>query len=553
MKKITYALTAGLLLVAGAAQAETYGWDKGGGTDTEWNNPLNWFGNVLPGYGTTNDIAVLGSSLIATVSSAVTSMVWDVTLVMRNGAKLEIADDMVFDLMRIGDTGIAGGDVDHSAGTVTASNCTVGIVTGSSYALSGSAGLALDADLSCGPNGLISLSGSSAAVTVGGNMSVQGSLAFALDDSGVNSINVASNLLVDANASLTVNASGYTGGAATFDLLTFATASGSFASNNITVLGAQSWSVGTDADSLFVTLVPYGPGDTFIIGKDDFDGSEAYADRTIINPLDNGNILFKIVNRDTIRTSYLIDTTVAAGGFVGLNPADTLGFLGTNKTDNILGMYRAGTTRALTYTFNIAGYTDLNLSMDWAASGSLADKGVSMSYSIDGAPATTSFVVGTGFSAWSETMDIGTVVNNAISGSVLVNGVDTNSLTDAFQTYTPTFDGTGSTLTLTFVMTSTAGGYGGMGMDNLKLYGTIPLPPVTEVGEIAIEAISAGTEVALTWPTELGGSYGVMARENLSVSSWNNIITNVPGTGSDVTVTNPVSANVEFYRAYLEE
>jgi hypothetical protein len=556
MKRIIqYILAAGLLMATGV-QAATVQWvgPSGDSVDTEWNSATNWFGGVLPGYGDGNDVALFGDALDTTVTSPVTSTVWDITLVMRNGAHLDIADDMDFLNMRIGDTGVSGSTVSQSAGMVSVSvDCTVGVLQGSSYALSGSSGLAIDGSLRCGTNGVFSVSGSDALITLGMDMDVVGALDFTLDEAGVSSINVTSNLLVDSDAHLTVNTFGYTGGAASFDLVTFETLSGSFASNNITVLGAKNWSVETNANSLSVSFVPYGPGDTLAVGQDDFDGTSSYASRIVANELDNGNVCFKIVNRDTIVTDEIIDTSVAAGGVVGLDSTDTIGFLGTNKTDNIFGMYRAGASRTLTYTFDIASLTNLNLSMDWAASGSLLDKDVSMTCSIDGAPATTNFIVGTTTPGWDETMDSGTVINNARSGLVLVNGVATNSLTDAFQTYTVPLDGTGSTLSLTFVMTSTVGNFGGMGIDNLKLFGTITgTPELPEIGLMTLDVISGGTQVALSWSTAYEHTYGVRAKGNLT-DAWDNIITNIPGTGFDITVTNTISLPNEFYQAYLEE
>ena len=216
-----------------------------------------------------------------------------------------------------------------------------------------------------------------------------------------------------------------------------------------------------------------------VVGSDNFDGTSTYASRTITSGINNANNTFSIVSRANVNNASMIDTSVAAGGKIAFNAADTLGFLGTNNTDNVFGMYRAGAARTLVYTFTISNYTNLNVAMDWAISGDIADKNTSMSYSIDGAAATTVFDIGTSGVNWNETMDNGTVLNRNRNASVLVNGVSAAHLTDEFQTYNPTIAGAGSVLTLTFVQDNTVGGYGGIGLDNIILNGTVIPEPAT--------------------------------------------------------------------------
>ncbi len=89
-------------------------------------------------------------------------------------------------------------------------------------------------------------------------------------------------------------------------------------------------------------------------------------------------------------------------------------------------------------------------------------------------------------------------------------------------------------------------------IDNASLimgWGALP----TSVGNISIEVVQGGTNVALSWLTREGWNYGVEAKESgLKYGSWSTIITGVEGTGAEVTVTNPVSSYPKFYRAYLE-
>ncbi|MDF7809416.1 LamG domain-containing protein [Pontiellaceae bacterium B12219] len=96
-------------------------------------------------------------------------------------------------------------------------------------------------------------------------------------------------------------------------------------------------------------------------------------------------------------------------------------------------------------------------------------------------------------------------------------------------------------------------GSGNVGITAITLSRTFTPDPT--VGAISIELISGGTEAALSWDT-IGGAnslYGLQAAPNLSTGPWESIISNVQGTGGKVTVTNPVSENVEFYRAYIQD
>jgi acylphosphatase len=86
-------------------------------------------------------------------------------------------------------------------------------------------------------------------------------------------------------------------------------------------------------------------------------------------------------------------------------------------------------------------------------------------------------------------------------------------------------------------------------VDNVSVF--LPLAPTT-VGDISIEVVSGGTEVALTWVTEAGWNYGVAVKDDLVYGTWSNIITGVEGVDGEVTVTNSVPADAKFFRAYLD-
>ncbi|WP_372795798.1 hypothetical protein, partial [Pontiella sp.] len=214
-----------------------------------------------------------------------------------------------------------------------------------------------------------------------------------------------------------------------------------------------------------------GASQAALIGQDDFDGAETFMSKVNSDPKNRGALVWDAVSRATVAEQAVIDTSVAAGGLIGLNTEDEDGFLESTKTDQFFAMYRGGVTaaRTLTYTFDIAGSTDLSLSMDWACSGYIEDPMIHVTYSIDGAAASPVFSVGFSAVDWTETMEDGRNVLNGRSTTVTVNGAAADPLTDQFQTYTPTITGTGSVLTVIISMGSGVGGPA-YGLDNIALY-----------------------------------------------------------------------------------
>jgi hypothetical protein len=226
------------------------------------------------------------------------------------------------------------------------------------------------------------------------------------------------------------------------------------------------------------------------IGFDNFDSSVAgtdYATRTITSGINNSTTTFNIVTRATLQNPSMIDTSTAAGGVVALNATDDLGFLSASKTDNFFGMFRAGATRTLSYTFAITGYDSLALAFDWATSGSSTSRLASISYSIDGGASSSIFTAGTANTTdWTETFDNGTSFLRADSFGTTVNGVTGANLTDVFQNFAPTIAGTGNVLTITVSQSSTVGGtYGGYGLDNLVLSGNV-IPEPSSIALIVL-------------------------------------------------------------------
>jgi hypothetical protein len=204
------------------------------------------------------------------------------------------------------------------------------------------------------------------------------------------------------------------------------------------------------------------PGFALVIGFDDFDGGGIYLSRTIVpdNSALNGAFpgsiydVFGITDR-TVNYDFADDS---AGSY----PADTFGILKTGKTDKVFGVEdllnpdNPGGTGTGTWTFNVAGYTNLALVIDFAAMGDFetANDSYMLTASIDGGPAQTIFasVIREDIDNYVYTLESGTTV--MLNDPVEVNGVIINN---NFQTLSAAIAGTGSVLTVQFNATNDGG------------------------------------------------------------------------------------------------
>jgi len=205
------------------------------------------------------------------------------------------------------------------------------------------------------------------------------------------------------------------------------------------------------------------------IGGDDFDGGANYLTRSFSERINTSAFTWDIVNRTNVQCQAIIDTSeYTASGGIG-DGTDTVGFLKSDKTDNFFGLYR-GNGRTLTYTFDVAGYTNLSIGMDWAAAGDIPPPGITVTASIDGAPAQTVFEITYSTSPPTYVMENGASVTNNRSAVGHENGVAASTLLNRFGSFAAKIDGSGSTLTLEISMSSGVSGPA-YGMDNLTLYG----------------------------------------------------------------------------------
>ena len=107
--------------------------------------------------------------------------------------------------------------------------------------------------------------------------------------------------------------------------------------------------------------------DHVLLGADRFDGNTSgYVSRDIVDPINNNRRAWGEMNRATAKAADIVDTSLTqADGSAG-DGADELGFLASTKTDGIFAMAIVDNAEA-TWTFNVTGYHDLSVSMDWVS------------------------------------------------------------------------------------------------------------------------------------------------------------------------------------------
>ncbi len=74
------------------------------------------------------------------------------------------------------------------------------------------------------------------------------------------------------------------------------------------------------------------------------------------------------------------------------------------------------------------------------------------------------------------------------------------------------------------------------------------VPP--EMGDVSLEVGPGGTGVVLGWMTATGQTYGVEECSDMITGEWEDVITNIAGTGNRVSVTNQPASEAGFYRAF---
>ncbi len=162
-------------------------------------------------------------------------------------------------------------------------------------------------------------------------------------------------------------------------------------------------------------------------------------------------------------------------------PSDTLGIIDDNNTHEFFGAVDTVNSDtdglpsvSATWVFDIAGFSDLYMSIDAGAMGDFEDSDIfSWEYSIDGGSAMTAFSSSVDTAgALDYTLAGGAIVN--LADPILMNGV---MLNNQLATFLVPLVGDGDELTLTLTMTLN-GGSEAVAFQNLVIEGTAAVVPV---------------------------------------------------------------------------
>jgi len=192
------------------------------------------------------------------------------------------------------------------------------------------------------------------------------------------------------------------------------------------------------------------------------------------NAFDVFGVINRTVNADFADNSFIgmVVATDSQGVFREAQTSNAFG------VEDLLNLDNSGGTGTATWTFNVAGFTNLNISIDFAAMGNFEEFGFGLgsvldsfnfTYSIDGNPAQPLFTsqILEGVQP-TYTLESGQMITTNFNDPVAINGT---LILNQFQTLAAQLAGSGSTLTLTF-NTSGDGGSEVFVFDNINIRGT---------------------------------------------------------------------------------
>jgi hypothetical protein len=183
------------------------------------------------------------------------------------------------------------------------------------------------------------------------------------------------------------------------------------------------------------------------------------------------------------------DDSVTAATGNSVFPTDTLGFAGQAKTDGFFGITDnvnssnpTGTNTA-DFVFNISGFTNLSMSLDFAAMGTfLSSDTFLVSYDIDGGGFSPAFT-GAAVAGANQNYVMDSTAPVVLADPYSINGTN---LDDNFQTLVANLAGSGSVLTVR--ATGSFDGSKAIGFDNLTIRG---VPEPSSLSLLAIVGLAA--------------------------------------------------------------
>ena len=262
-----------------------------------------------------------------------------------------------------------------------------------------------------------------------------------------------------------------------------------------------------DFDGMEMGLTSY-HNDALVGGGISTNGNLAFNEQFVLfnssgdafNPMSRASLSPREADGGQVGMPFAVsdDSVVAATGN-SVFPADEQGFAGEAKEDGFFGMTdndnsdNPGGLNTAEFVFDISGFSDLSIAMDFAAMGS---------FDIFSGPGSVDFlgvdydIDGNGFSPlFVADVDIGSIQSYSMDSGTPVDLPDplfikTTVLNDNFQTLTANISGTGSSLTVR-VQAILGGSSESVGFDNLTIRG-VPEPTSISLLTMAGFAVLAG-------------------------------------------------------------
>ena len=240
---------------APGCSTNTVNWDNGGGSDSEWMNKNNWYGDCLPGAKKSNRL-IMAANDAGTVHCPATHMDHNVDLEMRSGATLVIKANLT----------IGGKLVLKTNAVLTQSSQSMVSVGGrlylaSKYELSDQAQLTVGTYVYVPTNGELVINDTSrvsgATTSAATDSQFHGLLKYRLGSGGAGLLTVNGKLIIGDKAKLEIDASAYdsSSGPSRIQLIKYTSGTGSFAPGNVNIVGLLTTpQIKSESDGIYLEL-----------------------------------------------------------------------------------------------------------------------------------------------------------------------------------------------------------------------------------------------------------------------------------------------------------
>jgi dienelactone hydrolase len=218
-----------------------------GTSGSDWADATSWSSGALPGEITTDTVRIINEEVRITTALAPINSVSISTGVNTVGGTLAINNHVSnIDLLRVGASQAnSNGTVNHTIGGVRANDVMIGLAGGTGIATYTMLGgwLILEDDFFLRNTGTFNLVNDYSHIKVGGDAFIDtgATLNLILGDDGINTIDVTDKLTIGTGAKLTIDGTLFSQNNVSIKLIEASTISGSFAAEDITLTGFDSF------------------------------------------------------------------------------------------------------------------------------------------------------------------------------------------------------------------------------------------------------------------------------------------------------------------------